>query len=307
MLLAACVGRLDAQVRYEFSELHMGVEVRIALYAPDEARARAAARRALDRVAGLEDIMSDYRPKSEMRRLTQTPDEWVRVSDDLFRVLSRAVDVASATDGAFDPTIGPLVLLWREARRLHRLPDRAERDAARALVDWRRITLDTAGRRVRILGAGVRLDLGGIAKGDAVQQAVFTLRSAGIASALVEAGGDIAVGDAPPGQPGWRIDVRGGDSLVRARASAISNAVVSTSGPGFQFLEIGGVRYSHVVDPRTGIGLTSAAHATVIAFDGALADALSTALTVMGEADVRRLMQRYPGVIASVVSGRQTP
>ena len=251
--------------------------------------------------------MSDYRPKSEMRRLTQTPDEWVRVSDDLFRVLSRAVDVASATDGAFDPTIGPLVLLWREARRLHRLPDRADRDAARALVDWRRITLDTAGRRVRILGAGVRLDLGGIAKGDAVQQAVFALRSAGIASALVEAGGDIAVGDAPPGQPGWRIDVRGGDSLVRARASAISNAVVSTSGPGFQFLAIGGQRYSHVVDPRTGIGLTSAAQATVIAFDGALADALSTALTVMGEADVRRLMLRYPGVIASVASGRQTP
>ena len=307
MLLAACVGRLDAQVRYEYSELHMGVEVRIALYAPDEARARAAARSALDRVAGLEDIMSDYRPKSEMRRLTQTPDEWVPVSNDLFRVLSRAVDVASATDGAFDPTIGPLVLLWREARRLHRLPDRSARDSARALVDWRRIALDTAGRRARIHGAGVRLDLGGIAKGDAVQQAVFVLRTAGIPSALVEAGGDIAMGDAPPGQPGWRIDVPSGDSVVRARASAISNAVVSTSGPGFQFLEIGGLRYSHVVDPRTGIGLTSAAQVTVIASDGALADALSTALTVMGEADARRLIRRYPGVIACVAAGTRAP
>ena len=169
LLVATCVDRLDAQVRYEFNELHMGVEVRIALYAPDEARARAAARVAFDRVAGLEDIMSDYRPKSEMRRLTETPDEWVPVSADLFRVLSRAVDVASATDGAFDPTIGPLVTLWREARRVHRLPDASERDVARALVDWRRIALDSAGRRVRIRGAGVRLDLGGIAKGDAVQ------------------------------------------------------------------------------------------------------------------------------------------
>ena len=279
----------------------MGVEVRIALYAPDDARARAAARVAFDRVAGLENIMSDYRPKSEIRRLTETPDEWVPVSDDLFRVLSRAVDVASATDGAFDPTIGPLVVLWREARRLHRLPADSALDAARTLVDWRRITLDTAGQRVRIHGAGVRLDLGGIAKGDAVQQAVFALRSAGIASALVEAGGDIAVGDAPPGQPGWRIDVPGGDSLVRARASAISNAVVSTSGPGFQFLELGGVRYSHVVDPRTGIGLTSAAQATVIASDGALADALSTALTALGAGGAKLLMHRYPGVIACVV------
>ena len=299
-LLAACVGRLGAQVRHEFSEMHMGLEVRIVLYAADDARARSAARAAFVRIAALEDIMSDYRPKSEMRRLERRVGEWVLVSDDLFRVLTRAVEVAAATDGAFDPTVAPLVALWREARRVGRLPRDVLLDSARVLVDWRRISLDTAGRRVRLSGFGTRLDLGGIAKGDIVYQAVITLRAHGVASALVEAGGDIAVGDAPPGQPGWRIDAPAGDSIVQARASALANAVISTSGPGAQFVEIGGMRYSHVVDPRTGIGLTSGAQATVIAANGALADALSTALTVIDSEGARRVLAKYAGVTASV-------
>ena len=299
-MLAARAGRIDAQVRHEFSELHMGLEVRIVLYAPDEARARMAAQAAFVRIAGLEDIMSDYRPKSEMRLLERRVGEWSQVSSDLFRVLTRAVEIAEATGGAFDPTVAPLVVLWREARRVGRLPRDVLLDSARALVGWRRIALDTAGRRVRLSGVGTRLDLGGIAKGDIVQQAVITLRAHGVASALVEAGGDIAVGDAPPGQPGWRIDAPAGDSVVRARASALANAVISTSGPGAQFVEIGGMRYSHVVDPRTGIGLTSGAQATVIAADGALADALSTALTVIDSEGARRVLAKYTGVTASV-------
>ena len=292
--------RLDAQMRHEFSELHMGVEVRMVLYAAHADRARAAARAAFDRIARLEDKMSDYRPKSEMRLLERRVGEWVPVSEDLFRVLSRAVQIASATDGAFDPSVGPLVALWREARRVQRLPRTPQIDSARALVGWRHIALDTAGRRVRLLRAGMRLDLGGIAKGDIVQQAVMTLRAHGITSALVEAGGDIALSDPPPGQPGWRIDAPHADSSVRARAAALSNAVISTSGPSMQFVEIGGTRYSHVVDPRTGVGLTSGVYATVIADDGALSDALSTALTVLGGDEAVRVLARYPGVIASV-------
>lgn len=110
---ATSIGRLDAQVRHEFSELHMGLEVRIVLYAPDADRARTAARAAFVRIAELEDIMSDFRPKSEMRLLERRVGEWVPVSEDLFRVLARAVEIAAATDGAFDPTVGPLVALWR--------------------------------------------------------------------------------------------------------------------------------------------------------------------------------------------------
>ena len=302
-LLALLVGdadRAEAQQRFEFSELHMGVEVRMVLYAPGETQARAAARAGFDRIAALEDKMSDYRPKSEVRLLERRPREWVCVSEPLYSVLARAVEVASATGGAFDPTVGPFVALWREARRLGRLPTRAQLDSASALVGWRRLTLDSAHRRIRLARRGMRIDLGGIAKGYAVQQAAFTLRDRGIASALVEAGGDIAVTDAPPGEAGWHIDAPHADSAIRARAAALTNAAISTSGPSVQFVEIGGRRYSHVVDPRTGLGLTSRVHATVIATDGALSDALSTALSVLGADAVGRLSARFAGVLASV-------
>jgi len=300
ILLATGATRAEAQQRFEFNELHMGVEVRIVLYAPGERQARGAARAGFDRIAALEDKMSDYRAKSEIRLLERRTREWVRVSEPLFNVLALSVGVASETDGAFDPTVGPLVALWREARRLARLPDPAQLEAARALVGWRRIGLDSARRRVRLARRGMHVDLGGIAKGYAVQQAAFALRDHGVASALVEAGGDIAVTDAPPGQMGWRIETPRADSTVRARAAALTNAAISTSGPSAQFVEIGGRRYSHVVDPRTGIGLTSAAQATVIAEDGAVADALSTALTVLDAKAAGRVLARYPGVLASV-------
>jgi thiamine biosynthesis lipoprotein len=303
-LLAVSAARSDAQVRSEFSELHMGVEVRIVMYALDEGQARKAARTAFDRIAALEDIMSDYRPKSEIRALDRRPGEWIAISEPLSTVLARAVEVARATDGAFDPTVGPLVALWREARRAHRLPGDTELDSARAHVGWRYIALDSVRRRVRLAKAGMRLDLGGIAKGYAVQQAIKVLCAQGVASALVEAGGDIAVSNAPPGKAGWHVDVPGADSSVRARASTLTNVSISTSGPSGQFVEIGGVRYSHVVDPRTGLGLTSDAQATVIAADGALADALSTAVTVLPRQAVTSLMAHYAGVLASVVSGR---
>lgn len=278
----------------------MGMAVRAVLYAVDADHARLAARAAFDRIAELEDIMSDYRPESEVRRLERRPGEWVVVSEELFHVLTRAVEIAEATGGAFDVTVGPLVGLWREARRSTRLPAAAAIDSARALVGWRRVALDSGGRRVRLATPGVRLDLGGIAKGYIVQQAVAALRARGVASALVEAGGDIAVGDAPPGTSGWRVEVPTADSVVRRRAAAITNAVISTSGPSGQFVEIYGRRYSHVVDPRTGVGSTNAFHATVIATDGALSDALATALTLLGDDAKARLVARYRGVTASV-------
>ncbi|MEX2154980.1 MAG: FAD:protein FMN transferase [Gemmatimonadaceae bacterium] len=289
--LALAAVRLEAQTRHEFRELHMGVEVRIVLYAPDDSAARGAARAAFSRIAELEDIMSDYRPESELRRIERRPSEWVKVSEELFQVLARAVEVADATDGAFDPTVGPLVALWREARRLNRLPAARALDSARAVVGWRRVALDTAGRRVRLAVPGMRLDLGGIAKGDIIQRAADGLRARGVASSLIEAGGDIVVGEPPPTHRGWPIAAQ--DSVM-----VLSNAAISTSGPSIQFVEIDGTRYSHIVDPRTGLGLTSARHATVIAAHGALADALATALTLLSSEARRVLLARYPTVRA---------
>jgi thiamine biosynthesis lipoprotein len=286
--------------RHEYAEVHMGVATRVVLYAADERAAREAARAAFARVAALEDVMSDWRPGSELRRLERRPGAWVPVSAPLYAVLARAVAVARATGGAFDPTLGPLVALWREARRARRLPDPAAFDAARARVGWRRLALDPRRRRVRLAAPGMRLDLGGIAKGYILQDALGVLRARGVTRALLEAGGDVVAGDAPPGAAGWRVDVAGGDAGLAARAAALARAAVSTSGPTAQFVEIGGVRYSHVLDPRTGLGLRNARAATVVAPHGATADALSTALTVVDPAEVPRVLARFPGARATV-------
>ena len=278
----------------------MGLWVRIVLYAPGDSAARTAARAAFARIVLLENKMSDWRPESELRVLERRPGEWQPVSAELFDVLARAVEVARASDGAFDPTVGPLVTLWRQARRTGQLPGRAALDSARRLVGWTSIHLDTLRRRVRLAQSGIRLDLGGIAKGWILQDVLGVLAGAGVRSALVEAGGDLVVGDPPPGRRGWEVDVPGADSGFARRAGTLANAAIATSGAAAQFVEIDGVRYSHVVDPRTGLGLTSPVQAFVIAPHGATADALATASTVADEAQRARLVRRFPGVEVSV-------
>src|SRR5688572_26383403 len=125
------IGGTDRLGRQEYTEVHMGMPVRIVLFAADHGRGRAAARAGFDRIAALEQVMSDYRPDSELRRIDWRPDAWVQVSPELFAVLNRAVAIARASDGAFDPTVGPLVSLWRRARESQQLPRPADLDNAR--------------------------------------------------------------------------------------------------------------------------------------------------------------------------------
>src|SRR5439155_1107425 len=191
-VLAGSTGDARAQeVRREFAELHMGVAVRIELYAPDDGTARTAARVAYARIAKLEDIMSDYRAESEVRRLAERPDAAVP-------------------------------------------------------------------------------------------------------------GREIVVGDPPPGRAGWRVAVPGGGEAVRGRAGALAHAALSLSGDTEQYVIVAGVRYSHVVDPRTGVGLTSRRQAAVVAEDGLTADGLATALTVLDDTGQAALLRAYPGVVAEV-------
>jgi thiamine biosynthesis lipoprotein len=291
---------------YEYMQVHMGLPVRVAVYTADERAARDAARAAFTRIAALDRMMSDYRPDSELRRLGSGA--WIPVSRELFHTIALATAIAEQTDGAFDPSTGPFVALWREARKTGRLPDRAALDAARARVGWRKIQLDNARRRIRLDAPDMRLDLGGIAKGYILQEALRTIRARGIAQALLEAGGDILVGDAPPRRSGWRIETEGADSTFAERASRLTNAAIATSGSAAQFVEIDGVRYSHVIDPRTGLGATNQYVARVIAPDGATADALATALAVLGPEAVPRLRARFPRIIATVtLSPAPTP
>jgi thiamine biosynthesis lipoprotein len=290
---------LTAQARQEFTAVHMGVQVRMVLYAPSDPVARSAARTAFARIAELDDKLSDYRPASEVRLLSERPGEWQQVSRDLLRVLTLAQEVTRNSDGAFDVAVGPLVQLWREARKSGRLPAPDALAAARSRSGSALLEVDTAGSRVRLGARDMQIDLGGIAKGYILQEALAVLRANGVPSAMVEAGGDVVVGAAPPGTGGWSVLVMDADSAVRARSSALVNVAIATSGGSEQFVEIGGVRYSHVIDPRTGFGVTGRHVVTVIAKDAALADAAATALSVLGQERSAAFRARYPELVVS--------
>jgi thiamine biosynthesis lipoprotein len=292
-------GAVGAQVRREFSAVHMGVPVRMVLHASSDAAAAEAARAAFARIAELDDKMSDYRPRSEVRMLSNHPGDWQTVSPELFAVLARAEDISRKSGGAFDVTLGPLVQLWRDARRTRQLPDADALSRARSRSGAPLLEVDTLRGVVRLWAHDMKIDLGGIGKGYILQEALSVLRQRGVRSAMVEAGGDIVVGDAPPGEAGWSVFVAGGDTATLRRARALTNAAVATSGGSERFVEIGGVRYSHVIDPRTGLGVTGQHIVTVIADDGATADAAATAFSVLGPARSTYFRSTLPSALVS--------
>jgi thiamine biosynthesis lipoprotein len=229
------------------------------------------------------------------------PDKPVPVGKDLFAVLEKAQEVSKLSDGAFDVTVGPLVQLWRTARRTQQLPDPKELAEAKAKVGWEKVTLDPKARTVALKVPGMRLDLGGIAKGFAADEALAEIRKHGITRALVAASGDITVGDPPPGKDGWVVEIAPIGTGRPARWVKLANASVSTSGDLFQFVEIGGVRYSHVLDPKTGLGLTGRRSATVIAPKGVLADSLTKAASVLPPEKALRVIDGIEGAATYIV------
>lgn len=269
---------------FEAVEPHMGTLVRIQVYAADEAQAKAAFGAGFARIAALDNALSDYRPDSEVSRLP------ARVGPDLFRVLEHAQALAAETDGAFDVTTGRITRLWRQARKEGRAP------AAEAVAEavrhsgWRKLRLDPATRGVTLDDPEVKLDLGGIAKGYAADEALAAIGATGVRSALVAVSGDLAFSGPPPGRKGWRIEAGG-------RVLEVSHAAVSTSGAAEQHLG----PYSHIVDPRTGMGITDRITVTVVAPFGIEADALATAISVLGRERGMALARRRPGVSATIL------
>lgn len=272
-----------APARFEFAAPHMGTLFRIVLFAPGPAEAKSAATAAFARVAELNRILSDYDPTSETMRLERHPaGTRVTVSPELFELLQRSQELAASSGGAFDVTLGPVVRLWREARRAQRLPTAAESAAARQAVGYEKLQLHPADRSVTLLSPGMQLDFGGIAKGYAADEALAVLARLGYARALVAASGDLALGDAPPGAAGWRIELRPfGGQMAEPWVFLAANVGISTSGDTEQFLEIEGIRHSHIVDPATARALTSPVAVTVIAPRAALSDGLATACSVL--------------------------
>lgn len=290
--------------RYEYTQPQMGVPFRLVLYAETQGYADRAATDAFNRIRQLNDVLSDYEFDSELSRLSRSAGlgEAVPLSPDLLKVLTASQAMAQLSDGAFDITVGPAVSLWRKARRERRLPEAARLETARKAMGWQFLELDAARRTALLRQPGMRLDLGGIAKGYALDEALKTLASHGVRSALVSGGGDMVVSAPPPGKPGWRIELAPLDvtNAPPARFVLLHHVALATSGDLFQRLEIDGRRYSHIVDPRTGIGLTDHSLVSVIAPDGMTADALSTAVSVLGPQRGTELIESMPDTAATI-------
>lgn len=282
----------------------MGTLFRIKLYAHDEQQAQTAFRAAFERVAAIDSALSDYKADSELSRLSVSAVRHpVKVGRDLFNVLSVSQQLSQDTDGAFDITVGPLTRLWREARRERRVPEQADVQQALSRCGFRKLQLDPADHTVELDTAGMQLDAGGIAKGYAADEALSVLKRNGTPSALVAASGDLAFGDAPPGQRGWKIGIDSYDSANApfTRIIQLENAAVSTSGDTEQYLDAGGVRYSHIINPKTGMGLSSPLTVTVVAKRGIDADPLATAISVLGMRKGRALVESKPDTAAVIV------
>jgi thiamine biosynthesis lipoprotein len=284
---------------YEAVEPHMGTLFSIKLYAATERAAKDAFRAAFARIAQLDATLSDYRADSELSRVTQSATP-VHVSGDLFAVLSKGQWLAAQTDGAFDVTLGPLTHLWRESRRARALPSDAVLKDALSRSGFRKMHLDAPAHTVCFDVPGMQLDVGGIAKGYSADEALKVLGKLGIQSALVAASGDLAFSDAPPAEKGWKIAI---DAL--RRPMLLANAAVSTSGSTEQNFVLDSVRYSHILDPRTGLGLTSDVTTTVIARRGIDADGMATALNVLGPVSGLAFIEKQPDVAAVIASSER--
>jgi FAD:protein FMN transferase len=280
--------------RYTFEKGMMGSPFKLVFYAANDSIAQVAANRAFARVAELNEIMSDYLDGSEINRLSAQSGsgKWVKVSKDLFDILAISQDISRKTDGAFDATLGPVVQMWRHATRKGIFPKPEEIAETMSRTGYRKLKMDAKKQQVLLTQKGMRLDIGGLGKGYAAEEAVKELKKMGITSILMDAGGKIVLADAPPGSEGWQITVsNGSDSL---QSMLLHNTSLATSGPTYRYMEYKGVRYSHIVDPKTGIGLLFHVRTTVISPDGTVADALATAFSVAGISKSKKYLKYFP-------------
>jgi thiamine biosynthesis lipoprotein len=302
------------QQPYEGIGQAMGVEFRIVLYADSPEKAATVFKAAFHRIDELDSLLSDYKPESEISQLTRSAgsDRFVPVSKDVWKVLRRAREISELSDGAFDTTLGPLTQLWRTAIRSQSMPDDEQLAEARERSGFRLLEFDESQQRVKLIRAGMRIDLGGIAKGYAADEALKIIRDAGCPIALVDGSGDIALGDKPPGKPGWRVQVALIDEVelvdeknrVEPKILILSNCGVATSGDQYQFIESAGKRYSHIVDPRTGYGVIGKANLTVVAANATDADAFASAVAVLQE-DAIVLIENQPHTEALIQIKRE--
>jgi len=270
--------------RFRFSENKMGSPFNLIFYHKDSLEANSIAKECFSIVDSLNNIFSDYSPVSEVGRLAQQPTVHdYKVSTELYNMIWKSKMAWIASGGAFDITIGALTRLWRKAKSENRFPSMEEIKAAKRLTGFKKLGYDVHVKTISFNKSGMRFDFGGIVKGYAAQKIIDYLKSKGVTIALADAGGDIALSNAPPGKKGWSISINLPEQAEEFwdNRLELSNCAVATSGDLYNFILHNGKKYSHIIDPRTGYGITSQRNVTVIAKDGATADWLATACSIL--------------------------
>jgi thiamine biosynthesis lipoprotein len=282
--------------RYEDSRVSMACVYTIVVYGDDMASLRQATSAALDEVDRIDRLMSNYKKESELSRVNrEAAKSPVKVDAELFDFIAECLRYSRESDGAFDITVGPLMKAWGFFRGEGRMPTDAELVEARNHIGYQHVLLNQNDRTIFFDKAGVELDLGGIAKGYAVDRAVAVLKRYGVNSALVSAGGSTIYGlGYPPAKSAWEVKVQDPvDRNKTAMTVQLKDQSLSVSGSYEKFFELGGVRYSHIMDPRTGKPIQGMLSVAVITRDGLSGDALDNVFYVLGVRQSRARLNKF--------------
>jgi thiamine biosynthesis lipoprotein len=291
--------------RHEFSHKSMGTLFRIICYSEDAAKVKTVGAQAFKRVDSLNLIMSDYLADSELNRLSRSSGKgnYIEVSDELFEIIQLGYQWSVKSDGIFDISIGPYSQLWRRAGRKDQLPTANHIQNASESVGYNYIHLDSLSNSIFLEKPNMQLDLGGIAKGFAVDEIFKLFVQSGIPCVLIDGGGDIRAGNAPPGKKGWKIILENIED--EPQALYISNASIATSGDLYRYIQVDSIKYSHIIDPRTGYGTTIQRTVTVQANNCMDADVLASILSVWGPEEGFKLLSSMPCTKALIVQRKE--
>ncbi len=272
----------------------MATRFELVLHGDDPARLRAAGEEALAEIAALDAQLSFYNPSSEISWINANAARGpVKAEPRLFELLSLALDISRATEGAFDITVAPLMRAWGFAGGEGHIPDRERIESALKICGMDHIRMDSNSRSIEFDAAGVQLDLGGIGKGYAIDRAVEVLRECGVFSALIHGGTSTVHGiGTPPDEGAWRVAANLGQNSPRVYA--LRDTALSVSAVHGKSFTDAGEQYGHVIDPRTGAAVKHDIIAAVSGPSPTVCDALSTALLVLGEESVPALESRFP-------------
>ncbi len=282
----------------------MGTIARILAVDADEARASEAVEAAFAEIRRIDALMTDYDPQSPLSKLNQTAfKDPVIVDSDIFTVLAAAKRFSEQSEGAFDVTIGPVTHLWRKAKANQTKPNETELTRAKSLVGHENLLLDFDKRTVKFAKPGMLLDLGGIAKGYAIDKAVEILEAAGLSGGMVDIGGDIRCFGTPQNKSAhWLIGLQ--DPVKQADILMVlktDDRAVATSGDYQRFVIIDGQKHSHIMNPQTADSAQTLSSVTIIAQTAMTADALATAVTVLGPEKGMDLIEIIPDVETFII------